>query len=336
MISKVGLLPPRNVEQVPFAYKVFKESGPENDYRRKNYEDPRGWYSRNFTRTFSREVDVEFLGIWDTVSSVGFFPRYLPHTSTNSRVKHVRHAIALDETRTKFKATYWNPWRDEGTAGKNQEERDKGKKNEERASSRKNFKSYKQTVEEVWFAGGHGDVGGGWEAYLKKDQLARIPFRWMVRQAQKCVPDILWNQDSLKEHDVLQPDLTDSDALKKYLERETQDAAADFHSAFLCGKVWFLWVFLELIPLVGMVRFLGHSFRFLQLPHFWAPRNVRPGEPVTKVHSSVWTRVHYDPKGYKISVKMDPSKTEFVDGWALPTTDRQGKPLPPPPGKLVL
>ncbi|KAG9023369.1 hypothetical protein FS837_005851, partial [Tulasnella sp. UAMH 9824] len=325
MIHKVGLLPPRNVEQVPFAYKIYKESGDEYQYRKADKNDPRGSYCYNFTRTFSREVQVEFLGVWDTVSSVGFFPRYLPNTSTNPRVKHVRHAIALDETRAKFRATYWNRSPEEATMGK---------KGEEREISKKGLTPFIQTVEEVWFAGGHGDVGGGWEAYREEDQLARIPFRWMVRQAKKCVPDILWDQKTLQDHDVLQPATGDSGALKKYLERETKDAAADFHSAFLCGKVWYLWIFLELIPLVGMVKFLGYSFRFLRLPHLWTPRHVREDEPVIKVHSSVWTRVHYDPKGYEISVKMDPSKTEFVDGWALPTTDKQGKPLPPPPGKV--
>ncbi|KIO29075.1 hypothetical protein M407DRAFT_60257, partial [Tulasnella calospora MUT 4182] len=98
MIRRVGLLPPGNSEHVPFAYKIFKD-----------HDDPLGWICENFKKTFSRNVEVEFVGIWDTVESVGLIPRRLPNTRKNKIVKHVRHALALDERRVKFQASYWRP-----------------------------------------------------------------------------------------------------------------------------------------------------------------------------------------------------------------------------------
>ncbi|KIO15427.1 hypothetical protein M407DRAFT_87119, partial [Tulasnella calospora MUT 4182] len=104
MLYRVGLLPPKNVEQVPFAYQIFQDSQQEIKIYKKDKNDPRGYLSKNFRNTFSRQVKVEFVGIWDTVASVGFIPRSLPNTSTNLSVNHVRHALALDERRAKFKA----------------------------------------------------------------------------------------------------------------------------------------------------------------------------------------------------------------------------------------
>ena len=43
-----------------------------------------------------------------------------------------------------------------------------------------------QDIEELWFPGGHGDLGGGW--VLKKDEtpLSLVPLVWMVREAQRA------------------------------------------------------------------------------------------------------------------------------------------------------
>ncbi|KAG8969921.1 hypothetical protein FRC05_000772 [Tulasnella sp. 425] len=64
MLYRVGLLPIRNFEQIPFAYKIFKESKKENKILKQNPDDSRGYLSKNFRSTFSREVTVEFVGIW--------------------------------------------------------------------------------------------------------------------------------------------------------------------------------------------------------------------------------------------------------------------------------
>ncbi|KAF8758689.1 hypothetical protein RHS01_02885 [Rhizoctonia solani] len=98
MLHKVGLLPPDNVEQISFAYQMYKRT------------DLAGYTeSVGFKKTFSREVKIEFMGVWDTVSSVGLlWPRHLPFTSSNSIVKTFRHAVSLDERRAKFKQNVWH------------------------------------------------------------------------------------------------------------------------------------------------------------------------------------------------------------------------------------
>jgi uncharacterized protein (DUF2235 family) len=44
----------------------------------------------------------------DTVNSVGLIPHELPFTTSNTVVNTFRHAISLDERRSKFKANLWN------------------------------------------------------------------------------------------------------------------------------------------------------------------------------------------------------------------------------------
>ncbi|KAG8926343.1 hypothetical protein FRC00_003011 [Tulasnella sp. 408] len=92
----VGLLPKSNEEQVAFAYKKYKDTTPDGKAN-----------AKGFKSTFSRDVEIEFLGVWDTVGSVGMFSRHLPFTASNTIVRTFRHALALDEHRAKFRP---NPW----------------------------------------------------------------------------------------------------------------------------------------------------------------------------------------------------------------------------------
>lgn len=59
MLHKVGLLPPGNFQQVPFAYKIYTRA------------DKYGWdQSREFKSAFSVKVSIEFLGVWYAVNIV--------------------------------------------------------------------------------------------------------------------------------------------------------------------------------------------------------------------------------------------------------------------------
>ncbi|KAF8630983.1 hypothetical protein AX15_002693 [Amanita polypyramis BW_CC] len=97
MIHKVGLLPADNFQQIPFAYKMYTRT------------DSIGWDQSNaFKKAFSVDVPIEFVGVWDTVDSVGLIPKRLPFTTSNTIVRTFRHAVSLDEHRSKFKANLWN------------------------------------------------------------------------------------------------------------------------------------------------------------------------------------------------------------------------------------
>ncbi|KAG9101439.1 hypothetical protein FS749_006943 [Ceratobasidium sp. UAMH 11750] len=98
MLNKVGLLPADNLEQIPFAYSMYKRN-----------DDAGFRASAGFKKAFSRTVQIEFMGVWDTVSSVGvLWPRHLPFTASNAIVKRFRHAVSLDEHRAKFKQNVWH------------------------------------------------------------------------------------------------------------------------------------------------------------------------------------------------------------------------------------
>ncbi|KAH8104644.1 hypothetical protein BXZ70DRAFT_601721 [Cristinia sonorae] len=98
MLHKIGLLPKDNPEQVPFAYKLYKQTG------KQSLEIAAG-----FKQTFCRTVNIEFVGVWDTVASVGVvMARNLPFTTSNTTIKTFRHAVSLDERRVKFRPNLYH------------------------------------------------------------------------------------------------------------------------------------------------------------------------------------------------------------------------------------
>ncbi|KAE9399827.1 hypothetical protein BT96DRAFT_820106 [Gymnopus androsaceus JB14] len=205
MIHKVvGILPAYNFQQVPFAYKMFIR------------DDEIGFaQSAQFKKTFSVEATIEFVGVWDTVNSVGLFPHRLPFTASNTLIKTFRHAVSLDERRAKFKANLWNPHPDDKKAGISSNDRKHSKHHTHDRDAPEN-RYWKDPgamtdVEEVWFAGCHCDVGGGSVSNEETTSLARIPLRWMIRECFRCNTGILFNSDGLRslglDPDTLWPEV---------------------------------------------------------------------------------------------------------------------------------
>jgi uncharacterized protein (DUF2235 family) len=61
MLHKVGLIYTGNEQQIDFAYELYTDPGSAD-------------LAATFKAMFSREVTpVHFVGVWDTVSSVGLF-----------------------------------------------------------------------------------------------------------------------------------------------------------------------------------------------------------------------------------------------------------------------
>ncbi|EJC98126.1 uncharacterized protein FOMMEDRAFT_162480 [Fomitiporia mediterranea MF3/22] len=96
-LTKIGLLPRDNDEQVTFAYKMYQRTDKEGLI-----------LAAGFKETFCRPVNIEFLGVWDTVASTGvIMSQDLPFTTNNTLIKTFRHALSLDEHRAKFVPTFW-------------------------------------------------------------------------------------------------------------------------------------------------------------------------------------------------------------------------------------
>lgn len=165
LVRTVGLLRPGAENLIPYAMKLYVKNGKKKPTKA---EESKYWKVRDdFNRQFGNpdfpgrfQRQVEFLGLWDTVKSVGWFnlrakfqQARWPFTRLVPNVNKGRLALALDERRRPF--TEYRFDRDSVTEGKGR-------------------------LQEVWFAGTHSDVGG---CFPGDHGLSDIALRWMVEQA---------------------------------------------------------------------------------------------------------------------------------------------------------
>jgi|GEM_PF-6726860 len=117
-----------------------------------------------------RAPEISFLGVWDTVAAYGLpidelalavnrlvTPLRFGDHDLNPRVRCARHALALDEARQTFKPLIWN----------------------ELSTERH------PNVKQVWFAGVHADLGGGYP----DDALANQALDWMIEECKQAAID---------------------------------------------------------------------------------------------------------------------------------------------------
>jgi uncharacterized protein (DUF2235 family) len=164
MLHLYGLAMKGNDPLVPYAVEMLwamakaKEGGP--------YETC-AQLAQDFKKTISsRDCGTHFLGVWDTVNSVGWIgsPLTIPFARDNPDVGTARHAKALDERRGFFRVNGFK----------------------EVAS---------RDVREVWFPGTHCDVGGGWPE--AESGISKYPLEWMAKEAKKA--GLLLDEERLEE-----------------------------------------------------------------------------------------------------------------------------------------
>jgi len=157
MIDRVGLLRAENATErhILTAYR--------------HYQSPPGSQAAQaFTRRFCHDAaPVEMVGCWDTVKALGLRLPLLWRWSEGSHafhnhhlgptIKHGFHALGLDETRAVFDPVLWECPPD-----------------------------WNGRVEQVWFRGTHGDVGGHLMGYAPARPLANIPLVWMLEKIEGC------------------------------------------------------------------------------------------------------------------------------------------------------
>lgn len=117
-----------------------------------------------FRERYSRKVKVHFLGVWDTVGTLGVPGTFKPEqhyawqdTTLSGLVERAYHAVALDEYRRAFDVALWT-------------------------SADGKMKPGQVEVEQRWFIGSHANVGGGYG----DDPLADISFAWMLGKAARA------------------------------------------------------------------------------------------------------------------------------------------------------
>lgn len=118
----------------------------------------------NFRNKLAEPIPIRFIGVWDTVGSLGIpddfgFLNLLDNagdhtfhdTSLGKNVQAARHALAMDELRGTFQPTLWT----ELDADRN--------------------------VKQIWFPGAHSDIGGGY----RECGLSDGALKWMIDEARE-------------------------------------------------------------------------------------------------------------------------------------------------------
>ncbi|NOR64195.1 MAG: DUF2235 domain-containing protein [Rhodobacteraceae bacterium] len=157
MIDKVGLLKPENVtkKRIRKAFRLYESFDAEKR-------------AAKFNKKFSHEsIEIEMIGVWDTVKSLGApFPilSYISPMATefhNHRlspiIQNAFQALAADENRRAFAPI---PWECQP--------------------------SWPGRLEQAWFAGAHSDVGGFVYEMPKARPLSNISLHWMLTRAAMC------------------------------------------------------------------------------------------------------------------------------------------------------
>ena len=172
-------------------------------------------------------IDIHFIGVWDTVVALGFPKRtdiigpvsllltglaifsekvlntIWPHDfytyTLSDNVKHAYQALAIDDERTGFWPYVW---------------KEKGRE--------------KGSIEQVWFAGMHSNVGGGYP----RSGLSNVALYWMMLRARQ--QGIQFEDNSVKNilnechvHGRMYNSRSDFSAIYRYHPREIEK---------LCGK----------------------------------------------------------------------------------------------------
>ena len=153
MVRKCGILGRAHVKSYRDAIALYRSEHRPTDAEPKKFRQATCLYGLD-------DIDVRFMGVWDTVGALGIPLRGLRwltrrdhqfhDTELSGAVKEAYHALAIDEHRGSFEPAVWDykpkPW---------------------------------QHIEQVWFAGAHSDVGGGYA----EQQLSDIPLQWMMDKA---------------------------------------------------------------------------------------------------------------------------------------------------------
>lgn len=161
LINNCGIVKRADARLVQTAFNHYKRKG--------DAYAPSGKVSVAFRKAHSHPSrEVYFVGAWDTVGALGMPFSVMGlfnsddefyDTKLGSNVRIARHALAIDERREDFAPTLWLPR--EGL-----------------------------DLRQLWFAGSHGDVGGGYPADDNGFLASDVPLNWMLDEAAQAGLDI--------------------------------------------------------------------------------------------------------------------------------------------------
>lgn len=161
---------------------------------------------------YSMPVTVKMVGVWDTVGALGV-PWFSIegvsrssfgwlHTGLRLPIQHAFHALAVDEHRLSFAPTPWTVLSTTQAAPRSLD-----------------------SVEQRWFPGNHGSVGGGYSG----DLLVQAPLKWLKTKAEQL--GLSFRYDVEVDPDAHQAPIADSysdfmnGVYKRFSKRHFRDIA---------------------------------------------------------------------------------------------------------------
>jgi uncharacterized protein (DUF2235 family) len=162
MLNEYGLPTPNNLHHLPMMIRRYFSS----EQSKRNLSS-RAIVQQVRLLAGCRQLTVQFVGVWDTVESVGlplpFFGKKITNAASieGKNFLHVRHAVALDEYRQPFKPRLYTV---------------------SPTGTYTTRHGQAATLKQQAFMGCHTDVGGGY----RRSGLSDEALRWMLREAQDC------------------------------------------------------------------------------------------------------------------------------------------------------
>lgn len=217
MVQVCGLVNRENLtdnevqDRIDEALKIYEKNDPGTD------DPPPGADQFKARDDVLADVKFHFLGVWDTVSALGFpvdwsyaltilfesldwlsdfiWPHRFYSYRLNQNVATIRHALAVDDERTTFHPKVWNETR----------------------------KNACQDIEQVWFAGTHSNVGGGYPRFGLSNVALHWMMCWAARHGLRFKPGTI---DDLSHHADVHDKLFDSrDGLGIYYRYQPRNIA---------------------------------------------------------------------------------------------------------------
>jgi uncharacterized protein (DUF2235 family) len=279
LLRMYGLLRPGNEPLVPYAIRMMYginnlpgRSGKRQVSARISRAAEDIWgLAKEFKRTVAVACKPAFVGLWDTVNSVGLISQtfHVPYTSSNPDIAVARHALAIDEHRGFFRPAQWFP--------KPLPSPEHGPKD----------------LLQVWFAGCHSDVGGGFPE--EESGLSKCALAWMIGEAAE--QGLLFVPERLRE--MLGQGAT------AYIKPDPNAALHDSLTGF--------WWFLEFVP---KKRFDPQSKTWHYRVNLFARRRIPDG---AAVHEAVFAR-----RGYREQCPNFPKDPKIVRTKTIPGLESPG------------
>ncbi len=181
MISFIGILrtvgdDKERAKLIEEAYSFYRDAraiAPKTEEERKKQNPTRkaryDAFRQKHVRDLEQRTRIKMVGVWDTVGALGIpqnwlneklnpFPHKFHDTSLSGIVDKAYHAVSIDEKRKAFEPTLWDP---------------------------------DPRVVQLYFAGVHSDVGGG---YKDDSQLGDITLAWMAHHAKRQGLQLNWER----------------------------------------------------------------------------------------------------------------------------------------------